>query len=72
MRIQPGLTLTTAVRRWARLLRANIAEVPPELDACESACRRTDCRCEEWSNCALRRRHEESRRAHERATDGTG
>lgn len=45
-------------------MRANVAEVPAELDACESACRRTDCRCEEWASCALRRRHEASRRAH--------
>jgi len=69
MRLHPGSTLKSAVRRWARLLQANIEEVPPELDACESACRRTDCRCEEWEGCALRRRHEESRRSHEAAPD---
>ncbi len=69
MRLHPGSALKTAARRWARLLQANVAEVPPELDACESSCRRTDCGCAEWASCELRRRHEASRRAHAAETD---
>jgi hypothetical protein len=42
-----------------------VEEVPPELDACESVCRRTDCNCAEWESCEVRRRHMESRYRHD-------
>jgi hypothetical protein len=71
MRLQPRASLKTVLARCARALRPGVAEVPPELDACESACRRTDCRCEEWQRCELRLRHLRSRLAHDREPDAT-
>jgi hypothetical protein len=64
MRLVSARFLKAVVARCARFVRANVAEVPPELDACESSCRRTDCGRAEWESCELRRRHAASRHAH--------
>lgn len=51
-----GSSLRAMARRLAAETVDCIAEVPPELAACEFDCRVTHCSGERWSNCPRRLR----------------
>ncbi len=51
-----ALRIRTALSRLAGRVSLGVEDLPPELDACECACRETECSLKQWVTCERRLR----------------